>query len=243
MDWTGDRSASDSSGKKRRMPKLSPRLRKIYDLAEGEPVIWDVGTDHGFLPVRLVLSGSVDYAVASDINRGPIECARATAQKFGVDNKIELRLCDGLSGEIPDGLTTVIIAGMGGETIKNICESAPWIIDRKVRLLLQPMTSIDSLREYVYSEKHSVTGEHLVREKDKIYTIIDIVCGGTAEDFTYLDTRIGKYTIKDEPYSDYLHREIMRLQREIKGANAETRRIMKSAILEIGELMKLEGEL
>jgi tRNA (adenine22-N1)-methyltransferase len=225
---------------RKRLPKMSPRLKKIYNLAEGEPAIWDVGTDHGYLPVSLILGGGVGYAVASDINRGPIESASATAQRFGVEDKMELRLCDGLSGEIPDRLSTVIIAGMGGETIINICENAPWIIERNIRLLLQPMTSIAKLREFIYSGKYRVLGEHLIQEKDKIYVIMDIVGGGSTEHFTYLDTRIGKYTIKEEPYRDYLSREIIRLKKESRGADEAEKRAIESAVEDIKEIIKKE---
>ena len=56
------------------------------------------------------------------------------------------RLCDGLSGIRPEETDAVVIAGMGGETIAQILEEAPWVRTRKVPLVLQPMSSLPELR-------------------------------------------------------------------------------------------------
>lgn len=55
----------------------------------------------------------------------------------------ELFLCDGLAQVQPEGITDVVIAGMGGETIIHILEDCPW--RRQVHLILQPMTKIPDL--------------------------------------------------------------------------------------------------
>lgn len=57
------------------------------------------------------------------------------------------RLCDGLSGIRPEKTDAVVIAGMGGETIAQILEAAPWVRTRKIPLVLQPMSSIPELRQ------------------------------------------------------------------------------------------------
>ena len=41
----------------------------------------------------------------------------------------------------------MVIAGMGGETIAQILEEAPWVRTRKVPLVLQPMSSLPELRQ------------------------------------------------------------------------------------------------
>jgi len=222
----------------RRGPALTPRLKKLADLVREGSSVWDVGTDHGKLPVRLLLDGKVRRMVASDIKEGPLESARATATSFGVEDRIEFRLCDGLGSEAPDLIDTVIIAGMGGETMIDILENARWVVDRKVRLLLQPMSAIPKLRSYLYSNSYTVFGEHLVRERDKIYLCIDASGGGSAESYSFLDARIGKYLIKGEPYRDYLRREKMRLEKELYGADGDHKTIIRTAIGEIEDMIR-----
>ena len=74
----------------------------------------DVGTDHGYLPVWLLVHGRIDKAVAADLREGPLGRARETARQHRQEGKISFRLCDGLTGIAADEADTVIIAGMGG---------------------------------------------------------------------------------------------------------------------------------
>lgn len=225
-------------GSVRRAPALTPRLMKLAGMVREGAVLWDVGTDHGKLPVRLLLDGKLHYAIASDIKAGPLDSARETAKRFGAEGRIEYRLCDGLGGEVPDGIDTVVIAGMGGETIIDILENARWTADREVRLLLQPMSGIYKLRSYLYSNPYTIFGEHLVRERGKIYLCIDASGGGSAESFSFLDTRIGKYTKAEEPYPDYIKKEMLRLKNELHGADAGYQDVILKAICEIESMLK-----
>ena len=95
---------------------LQPRLALLASLVPQGAVLADVGTDHGYIPVCLRQRGVIDRAIASDIGREPLEHARRTAEEYGVGG-IDLRLCAGLDAIAPEECDTVLIAGMGGETI------------------------------------------------------------------------------------------------------------------------------
>ena len=84
----------------------------------------DIGTDHAYLPVWLVLEGRVASAIASDLRPGPLQRAKETAKTYGTE--IDCRLCNGLTCITPDEVDTIVIAGMGGETIAAILSAAPW---------------------------------------------------------------------------------------------------------------------
>ena len=43
----------------------------------------DIGTDHAYLPVWLVLEGRVASAIASDLRPGPLQRAKETAKTYG----------------------------------------------------------------------------------------------------------------------------------------------------------------
>ena len=52
--------------------ELSPRLGAIAGLVpEGCGCLADIGTDHGYVPVSLLLEGRVRRAVAADIGATP----------------------------------------------------------------------------------------------------------------------------------------------------------------------------
>lgn len=61
----------------------------------------------------------------ADVGVEPLEHARRTAEEYETQG-LDFRLCDGLSGIEPEETDTVVIAGMGGETIRDILRAAPW---------------------------------------------------------------------------------------------------------------------
>ena len=64
--------------------ELSPRLAAIAALVPQGARLADVGTDHAYLPVRLLLDGGIASAVATDVNEGPLQRGRETAERYGV---------------------------------------------------------------------------------------------------------------------------------------------------------------
>ena len=129
--------------------ELSPRLRLAADLVPEGARLADVGTDHAYLPACLLMEGKIPSAIAADLREGPLSRARETAAEYGCGDRMAFRLCDGLSGIRPEETDAVVIAGMGGETIAQILEAAPWVRTRKIPLVLQPMSSIPELRQWL----------------------------------------------------------------------------------------------
>lgn len=157
--------------------ELTPRLRAIAELVPQGARLADVGTDHGHLPVWLLLSGQIERAIAADLREGPLDRARQTAREYGQTERISFRLCDGLSGISRNEVDTVVIAGMGGETIAAILETAPWTREGTL-LLLQPMTGAPKLREWLQGNGYAIRDEVIAREGKKLYSIWN-VSGGT----------------------------------------------------------------
>lgn len=159
--------------------ELTPRLRTIADQVPKGARLADVGTDHGYLTVWLLENGIVEHAIASDLRKGPLERARETARRHGLSGQIDFRLCDGLSGVSPDEVDTVVIAGMGGETITAILKAAPWTKDGKL-LLLQPMTGLPELRQWLQENHYQIDQEYQAREGKRLYSILQVVGGEMA---------------------------------------------------------------
>ena len=153
-----------------RRPELSPRLRMAADLVPAGARLADVGTDHAYLPAALLLEGKIPWAVAADLRRGPLDRARATVRTYGLTGRVAFRLCDGLTGIRPDEVDAVAIAGMGGETIAAILQAAPWVRERDVPLILQPMSSMPDLRTWLQDNGFRIETERLAREGDALYT-------------------------------------------------------------------------
>ena len=199
-------------------PKLSlqPRLRMLADLVPADTRLADVGTDHGYLPVWLLQEGQISRAIASDINEEPLEHARRTAAAYGVGARLDLRLCPGLEGIGAHEVDTIVIAGMGGDTIRSILQAAPWTAKEGKYLLLQPMTKGEMLRKWLTDNGFAFTGERLVFDKDFLYPIF-CVTGGSQKELTEEAAYGGVMLDRDPLYGAYLDRQIRKLQRRVEG--------------------------
>lgn len=160
--------------------ELSPRLRAVAGLVPEGARLIDVGTDHAYLPVSLLLDGRISGAIASDLRPGPLDRARRTAEEYGCTRKMSFRLCDGLLGVLPDEGDAVVISGMGGETIVEILSGAAWVKENYLPVILQPMSGQPELRRWLWKNGYAILQEKLVLEGDTFYNILLVSAGETA---------------------------------------------------------------
>lgn len=196
--------------------QLQPRLQLLSELVEPGSRLADIGTDHGYLPVYLIQSGKIAFAIAADVGSEPLQHAVRTAQEYGVSG-IDFRLCDGLIGISPEEIDTIVIAGMGGETMIHILSAAPWTkTPETYHLILQPMTKIGELRRWLTDNEYTFTGERLVRDKDFLYPVL-LVTGGVQATLSDVEQEYG-VLLKDDPlYGEYLGMQIGRLRHTVEG--------------------------
>ena len=176
------------------LPSLDGRLMSAVGYVRGG-VVADVGTDHAYLPVYLVASDRADSAVASDINRGPIENAKETVRKYGLENKITTLIADGLDGIEPYHPNDVIIFGMGGELIATIVERAAWTREG-VRLILQPMTKPEALRDYLGENGFCIIDEMLSEADGRVYQTLCAEYDGIKREYRGLARLLGEKNIE-----------------------------------------------
>lgn len=195
--------------------QLQPRLQKLADLIPQGAKLADIGTDHGYLPVYLLQHGRISSAIASDVGVEPLEHARRTAAEYEVTG-IDFRLCNGLVGIMPQETDTVVIAGMGGETIISILSAAPWLPEGNCRIFLQPMTKVELLRAWVAKNGFTFRSECLVWDKDYLYPIMEITAG-QREPLTKQEEYGGVMLDHDPLYGEYLDMRIGKLKQAIEG--------------------------
>lgn len=154
------------------MVKLSNRLKLLASFVPGGSFVADIGTDHGYLPVYLVLKGICPRAVAADINQGPLESARTNIMDKNASDRIDLRLGNGLRVLKPGEVDTLVIAGMGGGTIRDILSASPEVARMARRLILQPMGDEMELRVYLLDNGWTLIDEELLLEDGRLYVVI-----------------------------------------------------------------------
>jgi len=132
----------------------------------------DIGTDHAYLPIYLIEEGICNTVIATDLREGPYRSAEKKIREHGLTGRISLRLGDGLKPLVPGEAETVILAGLGGNTIRGILSEAPQVLSEVKRLVLQPMTDAGDLRLWLVSHGWKIADEHLVEDEGRIYVII-----------------------------------------------------------------------
>ena len=202
--------------------KLNERLLTAVQFVREGSRLADVGTDHGYLPISLILEGRIPFAIAADINRGPLDKADENIHKYALDGKIKTVLCDGLRSIDKDEVDDVAIFGMGGELIVKILDEAPWLKDAAKRLILQPMTHPEKLRKYLADNGYRIIGEALSFDKGKIYQTICAEYDGIIRKFDDITLLYGEYILKNggELLSEQMEIDSKKLSRKIEGKRA-----------------------
>lgn len=183
---------------------LSRRLQAIADLVPAEARVIDVGTDHAMIPVWLAQTRRVVHVWASDIRTGPLQSANRLIDETDTGDVVETRLTDGLQGFGPEDGDTVIIAGMGGETMVSILSEAPWTVHGTL-LILEPQSKQDILRRWLFENGYVILRELLVKDAGRIYPIL-LAKAGTPEPYSDAEYLTGLFQcISDDPlFYDYL---------------------------------------
>ena len=173
---------------------LGNRLAACAEFVKGEKAC-DVGTDHGYLAAELLLSGKCSFAIAADINEKPLESARKTLHNHGLDERSETVLSDGVESVDLNGVTDIIIAGMGGELIAKILSQK--CLDG-INLVLQPMTKAPYLRRFLAENGFELLEETSVSEGGRLYTVMNAVFSGEKREISELEALTGKLSPSDK---------------------------------------------
>lgn len=151
---------------------LSRRLDAIAGYIREGSTVADIGTDHLQLPVYLINSGLCRLVIASELNQLPYRQAKNLAAFHRLNDKIQVRLGDGLKILSPGEAEVVVIAGIGGDAIIKMLSGSPEVLKTIQRLILQPMTGAGYLRLWLVQNGWRIGDETIVEEKDRLYCVI-----------------------------------------------------------------------
>ena len=199
------------------------RLKTAASMVMPGGVTADVGTDHGYIPIWLLQQGICPVAVASDINKGPLDRARENGIRYGVADRLRLYLCDGLDGVEPEknGVTDICICGMGGELIGAIVCRSAYVKEKRTNLILQPMSSGYELRKTLLEDGFVIREERLCRAAGRVYSCIRADYTGEVTVYTEGELLVGREMRKDDPlYPLWIERHRKALEKQIRGREA-----------------------
>lgn len=157
---------------------LSRRMQMVADLLPEGLTVADVGCDHGFVSIFLIQNHRSPRVIAMDINQGPLARAGEHVKENHLEDKIELRLSDGLK-EVKDGeVEAAVIAGMGGRLMVKILSDRPELVKKLKAIVLQPQSDLAFVRNTLCRQGFSFLKEDMVREDGKYYPAFLIVYTG-----------------------------------------------------------------
>lgn len=197
---------------------LSKRLETVGRFVPEAARLADIGSDHAYLPVALMLKGKIDFAVAGEVVKGPFESAKRQVRKNGLSERIEVRLANGLDAiEKQDQINAITIAGMGGSLIRDILESGRQNqrLSGKERLILQPNIGEKTLRTWLKENNYQIIAEEILEENKKIYEIIVAEKKEQPIDYSEKELMFGPFLLeeKNAAFSAKWQRELK--QREV----------------------------
>ncbi|MFP1647198.1 tRNA (adenine(22)-N(1))-methyltransferase [Enterococcus mundtii] len=198
--------------------ELSKRLETVGRFVPEAARLADIGSDHAYLPVALMLKGKIDFAVAGEVVKGPFESAKRQVSKNGLSERIEVRLANGLDAiEKQDQINAITIAGMGGSLIRDILESGRQNqrLSGEERLILQPNIGEKTLRTWLKENNYQIIAEEIIEENKKIYEIIVAEKKEQPIDYSEKELMFGPFLLeeKNAAFSAKWQRELK--QREV----------------------------
>lgn len=153
---------------------LSKRLFSIFQMVEKGSVVADIGCDHGLLAIALVQEEVCAKVYACDLRTGPLSRAKAAIQAAGLEKQITTLQRNGID-DLPSEVDTIVIAGMGFDTIKSILEAHEAELSTYRRFIIQSNTHVEELRRWISAHNYTILMEDIV-EEEHFYQILSFQC-------------------------------------------------------------------
>lgn len=198
------------------MNKLSKRLQVVANLIQDNKKIIDIGCDHGLLSIYLAEKYKNIKIIASDVNKNALNSAIENIKKSSMQDIIETRLGNGLEVVTKDEIDTIVISGMGSNTIVGILKKSKDKLTNVNKIIVQSNTDLYFLRKNITRIGYYIEEELLVEDKNIIYTVIKFTKG--RKKYTYKELYLGPILLnkKDKLFQKKMEKELKTMKMIIK---------------------------
>ena len=220
---------------------ISKRLELVASFVPQGAILLDVGSDHAYLPIELVEIAQIKSAIAGEVVEGPYQSAVKNVEAHGLNEKIQVRLANGLAAfEETDQVSVITIAGMGGRLIATILQEGLEKLANVERLILQPNNREDDLRIWLQDNDFQIVAESILEEAGKFYEILVVEAGQMK--LSASDVRFGPFLSKEVSpvFVQKWQKEATKLEfalGQIPEKNLEERQVLAHKIQAIKEVL------
>ncbi len=196
------------------MIKISPRLEAIATLVPINSNVIDIGCDHGLLDIYLYQKRISSKIIASDINGLALNNAKENIKRNHLEGIIETRLGNGLDSlNQEDNIDTIIISGMGANTIIGIIKNNTKKLSNISTIIIQSNTKNELIRKEITKIGYQINEEQIVKDNNKIYIIIRFIKAAKKAKYTSKELYFGPILLEKDSllFKEYQKAELKKL--------------------------------
>jgi tRNA (adenine22-N1)-methyltransferase len=145
----------------------SQRLLTLASLCPTNGPLVDIGSDHGQLLQILFQQGFAFRLYGSELSTSSFQSLKKSTEEF----PFHLYQANGLN-DLPEGIMTVVIAGMGGLLILDMLSSGIAALANIQTLVLGPQRDAKKLRQWLVNHQWTIKEEKFVLDGDKGYPLL-----------------------------------------------------------------------
>lgn len=183
-------------------PKLSKRLQTIIDFVPQAHVVADIGCDHTYVAISLILNNKAMHVFGVDNKLRPLRIAERNINFFKMTKNITL--LQNPYDIIDQPLDGCIIAGVGKESAVEILDEFESSFQDSTWICIQTNNKIIELRKHMFNRGYRLIKETVVFDRN--YYVILLYEKGM-EQFQGIELLLGPYIIQNvKEHEDYLHK-------------------------------------
>ena len=199
---------------------LSKRLQIIANLIPKDSNVADIGCDHGYLLIYLKDNHFNGKLLGIDNKKGPLESFRNNLIQKKYENKITIKLSDGLK-DVDNNFNTIVIAGMGFDNIKKIVLDSKEKLDNIETFIIDSHTKEPEVRKFFVKLAYKIEEELIIEENGIFYEIIKFVKGN--KEYSEIEYKFGPILIKEKSdiFKKKWNKKLLKNNEIIKNNNIE----------------------
>ena len=198
---------------------IDNRLKSLTKYVDKNDSIIDIGCDHALLDIYLVKNKIANNIIVSDISNNALKQGINNIKKYNLENYINTRCGNGLEVlNNKDNINTIIISGMGTNTILNILNNK--YLSKINKLIIQSNKDYYLLRKEVIKLGFIIDKEEVILVNNKLYINIVFIRG--TKKYNIEELKYGtKNMINRKVYYEYLIKKYKNILNKITNKEKE----------------------